>query len=301
MKLLLPYFNSFNPLTCSFKNIYSRQNDKLFFIMDFSHVVKKIRNNLLKSGGATFCTRHLKFEEESIEWEHFRNAYLWDISNPFPIHHKLTQEHIFLNSESKMRNHLAEDVLNCEMLHLMEMYQQSLGKAGSKLNATVQLLKCTSTLIKKFRDQRPITNICDDRLRENHDAMDWFIKWENSIKSNISIKDKEKCLISHQTRQDIVSSVLGFKELCLHKLKSSQSSIIPSRVNSDIVENMFCQQRTLYKGANTNPTYLGYCHAVNSVVLGQASISRKSNVGGGVGAQLTDTSVMFTGKKVVLQ
>ena len=49
---------------------------------------------------------------------------------------------------------------------------------------------------------------------------------------------------------------------------------------------MLCQQRTLHNGANTNPTYLGYCNTVNSVILGQASISRKSNVGGGDGAQL---------------
>lgn len=30
--------------------------------------------------------------------------------------------------------------------------------------------------------------------------------------------------------------------------------MIPSRVNSDVVENMICQQRTLHNGANTNPT-----------------------------------------------
>ena len=40
-KLLLPDFSSANPITCSFKNVYSRGNPKLFFIMDFSHVVKK--------------------------------------------------------------------------------------------------------------------------------------------------------------------------------------------------------------------------------------------------------------------
>ena len=49
---------------------------------------------------------------------------------------------------------------------------------------------------------------------------------------------------------------------------------------------MFFHQRTLHNGANSNPTYLGYCHSVNSVTLGQASISWKSNVGGGEGTQL---------------
>lgn len=75
------------------------------------------------------------------------------------------------------------------------------------------------------------------------------------------------------------------EELCIYKLKSCNTSIIPSRIiNSDVIENMFCQQRTLRNGANTNPTYLGYCYLVNSVIL--ASVSRKSNVRGGEGGQL---------------
>lgn len=66
----------------------------------------------------------------------------------------------------------------------------------------------------------------------------------------------------------------------MHKLKKQSASIIPCRLNSDVIENIFCQQRTLHNGANTNPTYLGYCYSMNSVILGQATISRKSNTGG---------------------
>ncbi|KAK6178389.1 hypothetical protein SNE40_013184 [Patella caerulea] len=108
--------------------------------MDYSHVFKKIRNNISKSGDDTFCKRHLKCGKNFIEWSHFRKAYLWDMScNPFPIHHRLTQEHLSLTSEGKMRNHLAEDVLNSDMLHPMEQYKASLGSAGSKLDATIDL------------------------------------------------------------------------------------------------------------------------------------------------------------------
>ncbi|CAG2216361.1 unnamed protein product [Mytilus edulis] len=41
MKLLLPGFDSANPITCSFQNVYNVTCQKLFFIMDFSHVIKK--------------------------------------------------------------------------------------------------------------------------------------------------------------------------------------------------------------------------------------------------------------------
>jgi len=286
-KILLPDFNSSNQNTCSFTNMFScNVSKKLYFIMDISHTLKKIRNNISKSGDAAFCKRHLKLKDKFIKWDHFKQAYLWDIStNPFPVHHKLTQDHIYLTSESKMRNHLAEDVLNKEMFHLMKLYRESLGDAGSKLDVTIELLQNTSALIKNFRDSRPITDVSDERLIENHDAMLWFIQWEKSIKEDREIKNKEKHMISHQTREDIISSIMGFEELCVDKLKVSNASIIPSRLNSDVIENMFCQQRTLHNGANTNPTYLGYCHSVNLVIIGQTSISRKSNVGGEV-AQL---------------
>jgi len=46
-------------------------------------LLKKNRNNILKRGTASYCKRHLTYEEYVIEWGHFRKAYLWDLSaNP---------------------------------------------------------------------------------------------------------------------------------------------------------------------------------------------------------------------------
>ena len=41
------------------------------------------------------------------------------------IHPKITDEHIFLTKPSKMRNHLAEEVLDKDMLNLMTKFQES--------------------------------------------------------------------------------------------------------------------------------------------------------------------------------
>lgn len=54
------------------------------------------------------CTRKLKIKDY-IFWDHWINAFKWDHDkNPFPIHRKLTYDHFYLTSESKMCHHLAE-------------------------------------------------------------------------------------------------------------------------------------------------------------------------------------------------
>lgn len=214
----------------------------------------------MKSGKQSTYKRHLLHNEHFIYWEHLKSAYMWDIShNPFPIHQKLSHEHFHLTSESKMRNKLAEDVLNKEMLHLVKTYANSLVESSIYLKSTIELLENTSILVDNFRDHRAIRDISDERLQQNQNVLKWFQAWETSVQSNLDIKDKEKHMISHQTRSDICSLLIGFHEMCKEKLKTDSSSIVPNRINSDVIENVFCQQRGMYNGNNTNPTYLNYC------------------------------------------
>jgi hypothetical protein len=275
-KIMLGEFSSLST-TMKIQDVFSPVPKTLYFIMDYSHLMKKIRNNISKSVNKSQSKKCLQHNMKFILWDHFYKAYLWDISNnPFPVHRKLKDEHFNLTSESKMRNHLAEEVLNREMLHLVQCYAES-QENSAFLSSTIELLSHTSNLIDNFRDHRPITELSDNRLTQNTNALEWFLQWERDIKQNPNIKDKEKCLISHQTRADITSLIVGFHELCDYKLQQSSSSIIPSRVNSDVIENLFSQQRGIYHGSNTNPTYLDYCRAMNAAILGQPSISRKSN------------------------
>lgn len=273
-KILMGDFNSQSP-SMKIQNIFSMSPNEIFFIMDYSHVIKKVRNNIYKSGNGAY-KKNLYSNGHFIYWNHLYSAHVWDVTqNPFPVHRKLSHEHFFLSSEAKMRNHLAEEVLNKEMLHLMQLYSESL-EDSTYLQSTIKLLQHTSLLISNFRDQRPITDSSDARLKENMSALQWFKEWEESVKER---PDKDKCLMSHQTRADLTSLIIGFNELCQSKLKKSSASIIPNRVNSDIIENIFCQQRGLHNGNNTNPNYLTYCRTMNAIILGQPTVSRKSNAG----------------------
>lgn len=89
-------------------------------------------------------------------------------------------------------------------------------------------------------------------------------------------------MISYKCLENIESMLLTFKEICrIHLTKYPNGYVVPSRINSDIVENHFCQQRGMLNGCNTHPTYSNYCTTVNSVILGQSlkSRGRKSNTG----------------------
>jgi hypothetical protein len=86
-------------------------------------------------------------------------------------------------------------------------------------------------------------------------------------------------LLTKEAREDIKAYILGL--LAIVKQVSARGiSVKPGYVNSDLVENFFCQQRGLRNGMCTNPTIAQYGPGVNAIVLGTTSVSRKSNTGG---------------------
>ena len=161
--------------TVTLSNVFDPSMPKLTIIMDYSHMMKKIRNNVSKSGHMQHHKKLLQLNGQNIIWDHWIKAFQWDTSsNVLKIHQKLTQVHFSLNSQLKMRNKLAEDVLDENMLHLLEMHKESLGSSGEQLNSSVELLQNTSKLVKIFRDKRPIRSYEDPRLGEVRNVLQWF-------------------------------------------------------------------------------------------------------------------------------
>lgn len=255
----------------------------VIFLMDYSHVMKKLRNNILKSGIRPKSTRILTLPSSyTIQWQMFLDFFEWDQQNALQLHRKLTNEHFHLDAQLKMRNHLAEDVLNSDMLHAMKVYQQTLGEKGQILNGAIELLEQTSRLVEIFRDMRPIKSIDDPRLNTLKSVSSWFTQWQTLIAENGDIpkNEKSKKLLSVQCREDIQSCIQGFIALCSKLLQQSASMYItPGLVNSDVIENIFNQQRSTYHGSNSNPSALQYRRAINSVLMGQNVVSKKSNAG----------------------
>ena len=157
------------------------------------------------------------------------------------------------------------------MLNLIISYKENLGEKGECLNGAIELLQKTSCLISNFRERRPIHTLDDTRLSQNKAIQSWFLEWETKAKTS-------KEIMSTMCHENIQSSIVGFEKLCKSTIQDKQGwSITPAMINSDPIENTFCQQRGKFNGLNTNPTALQYRRNINGVILGQAAISTKSN------------------------
>lgn len=85
------------------------------------HNIKKIRNNISKSNEET-KPRCLTLAGKKILWSQLYAAFEWDQkNNTLPVHERLTMQHFQLDPASKMRNALAEDVLDAKMLYLLQV------------------------------------------------------------------------------------------------------------------------------------------------------------------------------------
>lgn len=253
--------------------------DQSAFVLcqDYAHNMKKIRNNLLKSGkpGGAKITRQIQLDNCDVVWDHWKAAVNWDREREGvgrKIHYKVTKAHLEPSTSEKMRNHLAEDMLNGEMLHLMECYQASLPE-GAHLNGSILLLRKTSQMVAIFNDRRQIKSLKDERLAQLDSLFQWIREWKASSKA-INIFSQQCC-------EDVMAMLTNLPEVAkLHLVRFPHGGITPAMFNSNSIENFFCQQRGL-NGNNTNPNYASYCHTVNSIILSQPlkCRARSSNAG----------------------
>lgn len=114
----------------------------------------------------------------------------------------------------------------------------------------------------------------DDRLRDLQHVLAWFQEWRKGIQKESS---PNSCLMSYQCMDDIETCIIGFHKLCSGLLGriDLEILIITALINSDLVENIYCHQRSTYNEANSNPNALQYQNNLNSVILGQSTISKK--------------------------
>lgn len=149
------------------------------------------------------------------------------------------------------------------------------------MDGTVEFLTMTSNLVETFADSRPISSLNDRRLALNNEMLAYLKKWQADADLHIELSktERKKRLLSEKLLFDMSSMIIGFYEVCkIAFTRFPGSTITPSRTNSDLVENIFCQQRGR-NGQNANPTYSQYGPTMNGIILGQTTTTKCSNTG----------------------
>ena len=107
-------------------------------------------------------------------------------------------------------------------------------------------------------------------------CLDFFHDWEKEFSSP---KEKVKHLITRETREDIDACIYGFVNL-LKVAQKLNICLTPGYINSDLIENWFCQHHGLRNGFNQNPTLNQIAGATNSNIITGSILSSKGNAGG---------------------
>ena len=67
--------------------------------------------------------RCLRINGQNVFWLHLKEAYTWDQNNnSCHFHERLKEDHFMLKPSLRMKNSLAEDVLDKKMLLLMKVH-----------------------------------------------------------------------------------------------------------------------------------------------------------------------------------
>jgi len=177
----------------------------------------------------------------------------------------------------------------------MKSYQATLPNP-EMLASTVEILEHTSQLVDIFCTQnQPISSMDNPKFEKLTNILNFFNTWEDSVNKSVMLVDS-KNLITRETREDINSSIMGFISLCQLMLQKG-NSINPGYINSDLVENVFGQQRGVRNGLNTNPTLAQNGPSNTAIILGQCSISNKSNSGKAASFFYSNNTMSFESNK----
>ena len=81
------------------------------------------------------------------------------------------------------------------------------------------------------------------------------------------------------------STINSFIHLSKQRLREFPgSNIVPSMMNSDVIENFFSSQRGRCGGDNTNPTVLAYSKNINTIIMtSERCRSKKRNAASDAG------------------
>ena len=184
---------------CKAYNYYSRL--PMFFLSDPPHLVKKLRNNLFKSGdredGNRYTRKLTRNGTQFMLWKHIVSVYDRDKLRHCYVT-KIRRGHVFLDSLSKMRVKLAVDVLSSAVSNEMHLND------NIETVETQRYIEECEKLWNIFNSMDPVRSDNDPKLQELLEGLSYFTLWKSDL-SRIYRTKKEQAahFIAWQTYNDL--------------------------------------------------------------------------------------------------
>lgn len=263
-KFFQEYANADGVVSSSTTNPYTM--DPIFFISDPTHIVKKLRNNLHKSGTGEQSKRYFIYKNEPMVWEQIKAVFTRDSNRPLRFT-PLRQEHIYLTPFTKMRSRLAFDVFH-------ERVETEMESAEPQATVAIrQFLARARDMITFFTSHDCLYSAEEDVFKLYRQSMVWFCEWwQDRLNANGGVKSNAyKEFLSQQLFTDLVMTFNGFQGLLnwvgginQNLADKDKWYIQPFRVNQDFLEQYFGLQRSA-SGCNQNMTAYRYGYSANAI------------------------------------
>ena len=188
----------YNGSMCACFNVFSSM--PLFFMSDAPHLMKKLRNNLNKSGDkleSKHYTRKLMKNGKEIVWKHVVSVYDRDKRRHCYVT-PLRKEHVFIDSLTKMKVKLAVNTLSDEVCNEMERCD------NDKTRETQEFIRMCAALWKVFNDGNRMERSDDARLHELSVVANYFVDWKEELQKKFKTKKEiSSHFISWETMFDL--------------------------------------------------------------------------------------------------
>jgi hypothetical protein len=231
--------------------------DKLVFIGgEMPHWVKKFVNRLERTTSSKNNVS-LKFRGEALSLDMIKHAWLWD-DEGFGVTRKtvLTEDHFYKNAYSRMRVHLAVQVLSESVVRLIERYvkdpevqKEHEGDIEKQYAPLKALISSCDRLVDIWNANRDKKCECIDspnhpHIKELREILQLFAEWKESCHS----KDE---FITRESWEDLCWLVYGIQGVAQEYLNKDKSRrMMQRRGGSDCCENEFAA----FRQANSNGT-----------------------------------------------
>ena len=223
---------------------------KVFIGGEMPHLVKKIVNRLERTSSVKNKV-DLKFRGEELSLEMIKDAWMWDDDGFGAIRKTfLTEDHFFLNAYSRMRVHLAVQVLSSSVVSLIDGYSLEKGaNIQRKYEPLKTIVKACDRLVDIWsanyaKKCECINSSCHPHLKELHTILLLFAEWKNDSKT----KDE---FITGESWEDLCWLVYAMEGIATeYLLKDKSRRMMQRRGGSDVCENEFAA----FRQSNSNGT-----------------------------------------------